>query len=127
LRTQALLRHPQEHAQRRALEIGIVFQEAAQPLGHRKDPLAHRQRRQDVIGDLRRGRDHAPGVARGANAPALAREGYRQVVTTLPATRPGKAMSEDSAFQVTAELPVTTPPRVMIAAGMAAAVVVASD
>jgi hypothetical protein len=41
---------------------------------------------------------------RWAHAPALAREGDDEVVAALPAPRPAKAMRQDSAFQVTAEL-----------------------
>jgi len=58
-----LLHHPQEPAQGRALEIGVALQEVTQALGHGQNPLTHRQRRQDVIGEMRRRRHHAPGVA----------------------------------------------------------------
>ena len=108
VRLQVLLHHAQEQAQGSTLEIGVAVQEVAQPLGHRQDPLAHRQRRQDVIGEMRRGRHHAPGIARWTHAPALAREGDQEVVPTLPAPGPGKAVCEDSAFQVMAELPLHT-------------------
>jgi hypothetical protein len=104
--TQVLLHRPQDQAQRSTLEIGIALQEVAQPPGHRQDPLAHRQRRQDVIGQMRRGRHHAPGVARWAPPPALARERDQEVVPTPPAPGPGEAMDKDSAFRVTAELPL---------------------
>jgi hypothetical protein len=39
------------------------------------DPLAERQRRQHVIGEVGGHLHHAAGVAGGANAAALAREG----------------------------------------------------
>ena len=106
MRLQALLHHPQEQAQGRALQIGIAVQEVAPALGHRQDPLAHRQRRQDVIGEMRRGRHHAPGVARWAHAPALARERDQEVVPTLPAPGAGEAMGKDAAVEVAAEVPL---------------------
>jgi len=58
-----LLHHPQEQPQSSALEIGVAVQEVAQAPGHGQDPLAHRQRRQDVVGEMRCRRHHAPGIA----------------------------------------------------------------
>jgi hypothetical protein len=63
VRAQALLHQSQEQAQSSTLEIGVALQEVTQALGHGQDPLAHRQRRQDVIGQMCRRRHHAPGVA----------------------------------------------------------------
>jgi len=105
VRPQALLHHPQEQAQRRTLESGIAVQEVAQALGHRQHPLAHRQRRQDVLGEMRRGRHHAPRVARGAHAAPLAGKGDEEVVPALPAARAGETVGEDAALEITAELP----------------------
>jgi hypothetical protein len=45
-----------------------AVQEVAQALGHRQHPLPHRQSWQDVIGEMGRGRHHAPGIARRAHA-----------------------------------------------------------
>ena len=104
VRTQLLFHHPQEHAQSSALEIGIAVQEIAQALGHRQHPLPHRQSRQDMIGEMCRRRDHAPGVARWTHAAPLARERDQEVVAALPAAGAGEAMGEDAAFQITAEL-----------------------
>jgi hypothetical protein len=63
VRAQALLHPSQEQEQGGALEIGIALQKVAQPLGHRENPLPHRQVRQDVIGEMRCRRHHAPGIA----------------------------------------------------------------
>ena len=51
----------------------VALQEVAQALGHREDPLPHRQVRQDVIGEMGCGRHHAPAVARWAHAAPFAR------------------------------------------------------
>ena len=104
VRTQARLHGAQEEPQGSTLQLGITLQEVAQAPGHRQDPLAHRQRRQDVIGEMRCRRDHAPRIARWAHAAPLAGERDQEVVAALPAPRAGKAMRKDSTFQVTAEL-----------------------
>ena len=104
MRAQALLHHAQEQAQSSTLKFGVAVQEVAQALRHRQDPLPHRQARQDVIGEMGRRRHHAPGVARGADAPALARERDQEVVPALPAAGAGEAVGKDAALQVTAEL-----------------------
>jgi len=102
VRAQAGLHGAQEQPQGDAVEVGIAFQEVAQPFWHREDPLPHRQVRHDVIGEMRRGRHHAPVVARWAHAAPLAQERDQEVVAAL---RRGKAMRKEAAFQVTAELP----------------------
>jgi hypothetical protein len=63
VRAQTGLHRAQEQAQGRTLEISVTLQEVAQALGHREDPLPHRQRWQDVIGEMRCRRHHAPRVA----------------------------------------------------------------
>jgi len=96
-------------AQVGTLKFGVALQEVAQALRHRKHPLPHRQRWQDAIGEMRCRLHHAPRVARWAHAAPLARERDQEIVPALPALpapRPGKARRKDSAFQVTAELPL---------------------
>ena len=80
VRPQALLHCTQEQAQggalgrrHRAAESNVVA--SAPPI-----PLGDRQAGEDVIGPMRRGGDHAPGVARRAHAAPLAREGDQEVV-----------------------------------------------
>lgn len=57
-----------------------------------------------MIGQMRRCRHHAPGVARRAHAAPLAGEGDQEVVPALCATGAGEAMGEDDALELTAEL-----------------------
>jgi len=54
VRPQALLHRAQEQAQRRTLEVGVAVQEVTQSLRYHQHPLAHRQARDDVIGEMRR-------------------------------------------------------------------------
>ena len=49
----------------------VALHEVAQPFGNRQHPLAHRQAGKDVIRPVRRRLYHAPGIARGADAPAF--------------------------------------------------------
>ena len=46
---------------------------------------------------------HAPRVARGADATALAGIGHKVVVPTVIAPRPGKTVGKDAAFEVFAK------------------------
>jgi len=105
-RAQAGLHRVQEQPQGRALQVGVALQEVTQALGYREHPLPQRQVRQHAIGQMRCGGHHAPRVARGAHAAPLAGERDQEIVAALPAPGPGKAMGEDAAFQVTAELPL---------------------
>jgi len=57
-----------------------------------------------VVGEVRRGLDHAPRVTRWAHPAPLAGEGDEEVVPALPTTGTGEAMGEDAAFQIAAEL-----------------------
>jgi hypothetical protein len=53
VRAQALLHHAQKQAQGPALEIGVAVQDVARALGYCQNPLLpHRQRWQDVIGQV---------------------------------------------------------------------------
>ena len=92
---QAALDHAQQDAHDHALQRRIFVQEVAQPLGYGQHPLPQRQRRQYVIEEMRRGRHHAPGVARRAFRPALAGESHQEVAPALFAEAPGKAMGKD--------------------------------
>jgi hypothetical protein len=50
------------------------------------------------------GFDHSPGVASGTDTTALARPGNEKIVTALGASSAGKAMRENPAFEIAAEL-----------------------
>ena len=48
-----------------------------------------------MVGEVGGGLRHAPGVARGADAPALARKGDEEVVAAFVAPVAGEAIGED--------------------------------
>ncbi len=63
-----------------------------------------KRRRKTVVGQMGGGFDHSPGVASGTDTTALARPGNEKIVTALGASSAGKAMRENPAFQIPAEL-----------------------
>jgi hypothetical protein len=65
----------EQDAQHVAGQARVVGQEGADPLRQGEHPLAERQRRQDVVGQVGGHLHHAAGVAGGADAAALAGEG----------------------------------------------------
>ena len=75
-----LRNHPQEDAQYHAQHRAIALHEVTHPIWHRQLPLAQRQAREDVVGEVCRRLCHAPHVARGADATAFAGEGQQKVV-----------------------------------------------
>ena len=91
---QALLHHVQKDAQRRIECTLVALQVIAQPFGRRQHPLAHWQAGADVIGQVRCGLGHAPGVTRGADATAFAGEGDQKIVTAVIATYPRKPVGK---------------------------------
>ena len=100
---QAMRNNAQEDAQHHVEHNPVALHEVAQPLRDRQHPLAHRQAGKDLIRQVRRRLHHAPGVARGAHASALAGIGYEVVVSAVITPRPGKAMGKDAAFQILAK------------------------
>jgi acyl-CoA synthetase (AMP-forming)/AMP-acid ligase II len=56
-----------------------------------------------VIGEMRRRLHHALRVARGAYAPAFAKEGHKLVMCAISAAGAGKAVDEDAARQIFAQ------------------------
>jgi hypothetical protein len=66
----------------------------AQPLGHRQHPLAHRQARHDVIGEMSGGFHHAPRGTGRAHAPAFARVGDEKAVAALGTAGAGNTVGE---------------------------------
>jgi hypothetical protein len=56
-----------------------------------------------MIGEVRRRLHHAPGVARGADAPAFAGIGNEVVVPAVITPGLGKAVGKDAAFEVFTE------------------------
>jgi len=84
VRAQALLHRAQEQPQGGTLERGLAFQDVAQPLRHRENPLPHGQAWRDVIGEMYRPPPYA-GCCTMGTPRALARQRNREVVTALPA------------------------------------------
>ena len=97
------LDHPQEDMQHGSDRSWLPFQIPAQPLGYGQHPLAHRQGWEDVIDPVGGGLGHAPGVARGADAAALAGEGHEEIVAALATACAGEAIGQDAALQVASE------------------------
>ena len=97
---QSLCDDPQEDAQHHVESRPVTMNKVAQPLWNSQHPLAHRQTREDVIGEVRRRLLHAPGIARGVDTTALAGERHKVIVATIIATGAGKAMRENAALKV---------------------------
>jgi len=70
---QGLFHDAQENAQHQRLDRPIMLEVITQPLGNRQHPLADRQSRKNVVGQVGGGFDHPPGVAGGTDTTALAR------------------------------------------------------
>ena len=64
---------------------------------------------QHVIREVRGELRHAPGVAGGADPPALAGEGDQSLVTAVLATDPGEPVGENAATQVGSEVSLHPP------------------
>jgi len=95
------LDHAQEDVQHGTSRHGLALQEVTQALGHREHPLAHRQGREDVIHQMRRGLRHATGVARGAQPAPLTRERNEKILPTVRAAGAGETVGENAALKVT--------------------------
>ena len=52
------------------------------------------------------GFDHSPSITSGTDTAAFARPGDEKIVTALGASSAGKAMRENPAFEIAAELPL---------------------
>ena len=82
------------------------MQEIAQALRDRQYPWTHRQRRENLVHQMRRHLGHAPCVARGAHHAPFARKRDQEITSALPAPSPGEAVGQDAAFQMAAKLPL---------------------
>ena len=100
---QALRNDPQEDAQHHVEHSPVTLHEVAQSLRDGEHPLAHRQTRKEVIGEVGRRLHHAPRVARGADATALAGIGHEVVVPAVITPGPGKAVRKNATFQILAK------------------------
>jgi hypothetical protein len=59
-----------------------------------------------VVGQMRRGLDHAAGCAGRADAATLAGVSDQEVVSAVGAAGTGEAVDQDAAFKVAAEFPL---------------------
>jgi hypothetical protein len=82
----------------------VVGDEGADSLRDGEHPLADRQRRQDMIVQVSGDLAHAPGVAGGADAAALAGEGHETLGGAVVAPDAGEAVGQDAAAKVGAEV-----------------------
>ena len=98
-------------------ESGVVVEEGADPLGDGEDPLADRERREDVVVQVRGDFHHPAGVAGGADAAALAREGDQALGGAVVTPDAGEAVSQDPAPEVGPEV-VFDPARHAVAPGV---------
>ena len=69
----------------RPVRLPSTLKEAAQPLWHGEHPLAHRERRENVIDQVRGSFGHAPRVAGGAHTTVLAGVDVQEIVLALVA------------------------------------------
>lgn len=93
-------------AQHHALQGRVALKEVTQPFRHGEPPLAHRRRRENEIDQMRGSFGHAPDVAGGAHATALAGVGDQEIVLALVTVGVGEAVSKDGAFEIAAEGPL---------------------
>ena len=82
----------QHGADRPRLALPPDSNRPAQSFGHREDPLAHRQWREDVIDHVRRGLRHPSGVARRAQPAPLTRERNEKIMPTVRAAGAGETV-----------------------------------
>jgi len=91
-------------AQGRIEGLSVMVKVVARPLGQGQHPLAHWQRRQDMIDQVSGRFGHAPAGARGTDGAALAGEGDEEILSALPTTRPGEAIGRDATLEVGTQL-----------------------
>lgn len=94
----------EQDAEHGAGERRIAVEEGTETLRKREHPLADGQRRQHVIGEVSGHMDHTACVTRRADAAPLARERDQALAAATVTAGPGKAVGEDAAAQVGAEV-----------------------
>jgi len=85
---------------RRDCDLGVVMAAV-----HREHPPAHRQARDDMVGQMRGGLHHAAGGAGRADAATLAGAGHEEIVPAPCAAGAGEAMGGDAVVEVAAQFP----------------------
>ena len=107
----------EEDPQDGAGDVRVVVEVGAQALGQGQHPLAHGQVGQDVVGEVGGHLRHTPGVARGADAAALAGEGDQAIMAAFVTTGSGEPVREDAAAEVGPEV-LLDPGRDAVAQGI---------
>jgi hypothetical protein len=92
----------QQDPEHRAGDAHVMVEVRTQALRHGEHALT--SRRQHVVGQMGSDLAHAPGVARRADASALAREGDQPLVAAILATGPGEPMGQNAALRVGPEV-----------------------
>ncbi|MFT3771733.1 MAG: hypothetical protein QM820_40510 [Minicystis sp.] len=92
-----------EDAAERTRDVGAEGSELAELERQREHPLAHRDRGEDAIDEVRGGVRHAASSAARADASALATEGDEEIPATVVAVESQEAVSEDAAREVVEE------------------------
>ena len=85
---------------------GIPVQEPAEPLGDREHPLPDGDSGDHMVGQVGGRIRHAPRVAGGADAPALAGEGDEEVVAAALAAGSGESVGEDTVTEILSTQPI---------------------
>jgi len=94
-----------DHGQAAAQSLRAAGEEHAQRPGEAQDPLAHRYGRDDVVDEVGRGLDHAPGAAGRTKPTPFAGKSYQLLVAAAVALDADEAVFEQAAAQVVVELP----------------------
>jgi hypothetical protein len=81
-------------------DLRIVMDLGAEAFGNGEDPLAHGQVRQDVVGEVGGQLGHGPGVAGGADPPALEGEGDQALLAAVVTAWPRRSASAAWASKV---------------------------
>lgn len=97
--TEGASQRPEQDVEDGAGHLRIPGEEPAEALWHREHPLPDRDGGDHVVGEVG-GRCHAPRVAVGADAPALAGEGDQEVVAAAGAASAGEAVGQDAAAEI---------------------------
>ena len=76
-----------------------MLEMVSEPFGQGEHSLPHRSPRKDMVDQMGDGLRHAAGVARGADAAALAGEGDEEVMAAVVAAGAGEPIGQDTALQ----------------------------
>ena len=87
----------------------MPFLEQSGDIRLRQSLLAHRQARDDMVGQMRGGRHHVAGWCRRAHVATVAGVSDQEVVSAVGAAGTGVTVGKDAAAEVAAEFPLGRP------------------